>query len=343
MSSASTKPMASIWVFAAGYFACYVPYTALTKSLSKGIYPGMEQGLAGASLLPVSTMAAIVVMLLFVFLTGWWRHATPWQLGGLSLPRPTASTLVSGLSTAVILTTTTLAYTFDGVSIVFMMLLMRGGVLVIAPVVDAITGRKTRWYSWIGLGLSLAALVVAFAEDGGYEMSLLASVDIAFYLLGYLVRLRLMSRQAKSEDASATKRYFVEEQLVAAPATLVVLAAVALLGDQGLPGHLRYGFVGIWDSGFAPQVVGIGVLSQFVGIFGTLVFLDKSENTFSVPVNRCSSILAGLVASFLLALLLGVDWPSAHQLIGAGLVVSAILVLSLVPLLSKPAAPAGSG
>ena len=82
---------------------------------------------------------------------------------------------------------------------------------------------------------------------------------------------------------------------------------------------------------------------QAVGIFGTLIFLDKRENTFSVPVNRCSSVLAGVVASMLLAGILGAAFPSAHQLLGAGFVVSAILVLSVAPMLAKrrEVAPAG--
>ncbi len=44
--------------------------------------------------------------------------------------------VLSGLGTAIIIGTTTLAFTFTGVSILFALLLMRGGVLIIAPTVD---------------------------------------------------------------------------------------------------------------------------------------------------------------------------------------------------------------
>ena len=77
------------------------------------------------------------------------------------------------------------------------------------------------------------------------------------------------------------------------------------------------------------------MLSQATGIFGTLVFLDASENTFSVPVNRCSSILAGVVASAILAMTLDAPWPSAYQLGGAGLVMLAIVALTAGPIISK--------
>ncbi|MCB9797122.1 MAG: hypothetical protein H6741_30925 [Alphaproteobacteria bacterium] len=319
----------SIWLFAFGYFFFYVPYTGLTKALSKGIYPGAEAGVPGPVLLPISTLAGLFVMLAFLWGTGWWRSATQVRLGGLSLPVPTRWTALSGLCTSAILTTTTLAYTFDGVSIVFVMLLMRGGVLILAPLVDALTGRRTRWFSWVGLAFSMLALFVAFAEDGGYAITLLCAVDIGVYLLSYLIRLRFMSRLAKSDDPELTKRYFVEEQLMATPMTLVLLVLGALIGRGELLGHLRAGFTSHWSSGLALETALIGVFSQAVGIFGTLVFLDRRENTFSVPVNRSASILAGVVASTALALGLGEAPPSAHQVGGAALVICAVSSLSL--------------
>ncbi|MCB9744900.1 MAG: hypothetical protein H6741_31625 [Alphaproteobacteria bacterium] len=320
----------AIWLFAFGYFFFYVPYTGLTKALSKGLYPGAE-AVPGALLLPLSTLSGLLVMLAFLWGTGWWRSATQVQLGGLSLPVPTRWTALSGLCTSAILTTTTLAYTFDGVSIVFVMLLMRGGVLILAPVVDALTGRGTRWYSWLGLALSMGALLVAFAERGGYEITALCALDIAVYLTAYLIRLRFMSRLAKSDDPETTKRYFVEEQLMATPMTLLLLVLGAAVGQGELLSTLRAGFTTHWTSGLAAETLLIGVFSQLVGIFGTLVFLDKRENTFSVPVNRSASILAGVVASALLAWTLGGEGPSLHQLGGAGLVIAAVLSLSLGP------------
>ncbi len=327
----------AIWFFALLYFACYVPFTSLTKLLSTGRLPGMDGPIDGAALLPISSLSALVVMLVFVGSTGWWRHAHRVTVAGRRVPTPTRWTALSGLCSSVILTTTTLAYTFEGVSIVFVMLLMRGGVLVLAPVVDAMTGRSTRWFSWAGLGLSMAALVVAFSEDGAFALSAFAALDIALYLSAYLVRLRFMSKLAKSDEPDIMKRYFVEEQLITAPATLVLLAVGGAVGAGPFLGALREGWTVLWGSGHAVAVASVGVLSQLVGIFGTLVFLDRRENTFSVPVNRSSSLLAGVVASFGLAALYCFDPPSAHQLVGGGLVIGAILVLSLAPMLGKPA------
>lgn len=325
-----------IWFFAFGYFACYVPYSALTKALSRGLLPGMEgQGIGGFALLPLSVGASTVGMLVFLTAMRWWRFAGRRLILGVLVPWPGRWTFLSGLCTAAIVATTTLSYTFAGISIVFVMLLMRGGVLVIAPVVDVLTGRRTRWFSWVGLALSMLALVVAFSEEGGYEITLIAAIDVLVYLGAYFIRLRFMSRLAKSDDETATKRYFVEEQMVATPTVFLLLVALALIGQGDIMLTVRAGFTDVWVPHVWPWIVLVGLLSQGTGVFGGLVLLDKSENTYSVPVNRSSSILAGVIASFSLALLFDYSLPSAYELAGAALIIGAILCLSVPPLLEK--------
>jgi hypothetical protein len=268
---------------------------------------------------------------MFIFLTamGWWRHASHRSIAGRSVPFPGRWTFLSGLATAAVIATTTLAYSFEGVSIVFVMLLMRGGVLVLAPLVDAVSQRSVRWFSWVGLALSLSAVLVAFAEEGGYAITLVCAIDVAIYLVSYFVRLRFMSRLAKSEQRDKNVRFFVEEQMVATPALLLVLALGAVWGEGALLGALREGFTGFWGKGAVVAAVVVGLLSQGTGIFGGLVLLDARENTYSVPVNRCSSVLAGVLASYGLSFWLGHAPPSAYELGGAALIVAAILVLTL--------------
>jgi len=325
----------SIWWFAFGYFACYVPFSALTKAVSKGIVPGYEQ-INGFRLLPLSVTASAVCMFLFITAMRWWKHLPRRQLGGRAIPMPGIWQALSGVCTSGIIMTTTLAYTFEGVSIVFAMLLMRGGVLIIAPVVDRMTGRRVRWFSWVALLLSLGALYVAFAEQGSTNMRWVAVVDIGVYLASYFVRFQFMSRLAKTDDPDVTKSYFVQEQLVATPFTVLFLGLIALAGTNGgIPGEVRAGFFEVPGLAVLPLVVLIGVLSQGTGVFGTLVFLDRRENAFCVPVNRCSSIMAGVIASFLLAALFDQSQPSVYKLAGAGIIVGAILFLTIPPMMEK--------
>ncbi|AKF04712.1 hypothetical protein [Sandaracinus amylolyticus] len=320
----------AIWAYAAGYFLAYVPYGLVTKALSEGRLPGAPERVAGLALLPISTAVSAIGMLVFLGASGLWKLAPSVRVAGITIPVPRRATLLSGVCTAAIVLTTTLAYTFEGTSIVAMMLMMRGGVLVIAPIVDLVSRRRVRWYSWIGLGLSALALGDALLGALDARIAPPALLDVAVYLGAYFVRLRLMSRLAKSEP-DASHRYFVEEQLVATPIALAVIVAVALLDRGAVGATLAHGLVDLPRSGALGWVVLIGLCSQATGIFGALVLLDARENTFSVPVNRASSILAGVLATALLAWLLGGATPDRGELIGAALVVLAIVVLALGP------------
>lgn len=312
-------PRFGIWVWSFGYFAAYAPYSLLTKALSDG---RLGPAVSGQAILPVSTLASLGTMTLVLAVTGWWRDATRtrWET-----PRPTRLTALSGLCGATILTTTTLAYTFENVSIVFMMVLMRGGVLVMAPIVDALTGRVIKGRSWVALMLTITSLGVAAIGRLTLSLTWAAATNIALYLGAYFVRLRLMSRLAKSDDHAAGWRYFVEEQLVSTPAAFVGLAILAWSGVA----DFREGFTDVPRGPQWPWAAIIGILSQGTGVFGALVLLDKAENTFSVPVNRASSVLAGVVASlFLWSALAGPPIP-VRELLAAALVVIAIVVLTL--------------
>ena len=297
----------------------------------------MKGGVPGFQLLPLSALASLIGMLVFITVMGWWRFAGTRVIAGRELPCPNRWTFSSGICTAAIIATTTLAYTFNGVSIVFMMLLMRGGVLAIAPVVDFFSKRRVRWFSWIALALSFGALLVAFfgGTKSSLALSTIAGIDVLIYLASYFVRLRFMSRLAKSDDPDATKRYFVEEQMTATPIVVLLLGVLAWVGQGELLLQLRAGFTQMWTSEYLIHILVIGVLSQGTGVFGGLILLGRQENSFCVPVNRASSILAGVLASASLYLFLDKSPPGIRELFGALMVVSAILVLSLPPLLQK--------
>ncbi len=327
------KASSSIWWFAFGYFACYVPYSALTKALSSGKISSSMRALGGLELLPASVLTSAVAMTLLFTVMKWWRFARHVEIGAFSIPWPTRWTFLSGIATATIVVTTTLAYAFRGVSIPLVMLLMRGGVLLIAPAVDLLAGRRIRGVAWVALGLSLLALVDALFEQLGTGLPILCIVDIAAYLLGYVVRLRFMSHLAKSESRETARGYFVEEQMVATPFAVVVLVALAMAPLGRVSSSLSYGFVHVWSAPFSvmASVLLVGLFSQGTGFFGGLVLLDASENTFCVPLNRASSVLAGLLASLVLALLAGQRMPTVGEWVGSLLLVLAIVVLRFGP------------
>lgn len=329
LAPAGTPRGPSLWWWAFGYFACYVPYSALTRLLSSDRIIPATAPLRGLELLPSTAISSVATMLAFLLATGWWRHARRWRVLGLQIPMPRRATAISGLCSTGIIATTTLAYSFSGVSLVLVALLMRGGVLVLAPVVDRLTGRHVRWPSWIALGLSIAASLVAVSSSWrDARMPLVALVDLTLYLTCYFARLTLMSHQAKS-DRETNLRYFVEELMISSTALLVAVAVgAAALG--GAPGRdLAAGFTTFFDRPVALLGLAVGVLSQGTGIFGGLVFLDQRETSFCVPVNRASSVLAVLVASMVLTAAFGFAPPHLREWAAAGLLLLALAVLAI--------------
>ena len=86
--------------------------------------------------------------------------------------------------------------------------------------------------------------------------------------------------------------------------------------------ELRQGFSELFVSNLTLPAMLIGALYASLYCFGTLIYLDCRENTFCIPLNRGSSLLAGVVASFILAIFLGQRAPSTAQLAGASLIVA---------------------
>ncbi|MFA5624042.1 MAG: hypothetical protein WC966_03155 [Bradymonadales bacterium] len=348
------KPV-SIWWFAFGYFAAYLPYSLLTKALTSDGFI-LENKITSGEILPITVSASVVSMLIFITSMRWWQFAahSDVTIGSktISLPRPTRWTLFSGICTGFVVVTTTLAYTIEGVSIVFAMLLMRGGMLIMSPIIDTLFKRHVRWFSWIALLLSISALVVNFAikydpatgwgiNHAGFTLNIIIIIDVIVYLMAYFVRLTFMTKLAKSDDPDVTKKYFVEEQMVGTPFLLLLLFIASLfhnVTDLTIIQQIHNGFTSFFDH--APHIIGIaiviGICSQFTGVFGGLILLDKSENAFAVPVNRCSSVLAGVFATILLVPFFEkATLPGYQEFVGAALIVLAILFLTVAPKLAK--------
>lgn len=342
-----TKRLATLGIAALcfGYFASYVPYSMMTKMISKGLCLGLNgKGLTGFQIQPLAVLGSFTAMYAFITIMGWWKHCTHSKIFGISIPRPQWFTCISGISTAGQIITTTLAYTFDGISIVFAMLLMRGGVLIMAPVIDLIVKKRKRhiyWPSWIAAVFALCALMVAFAGRAGTAMTVIAMVDIVLYLAGYFVRLYIMSTWAKSTDTAEKKRYFAEEQMVANPLLFFSLLVVGLFGAgsgvETVSGQIWSGFAEIPFQGYFLFIFMLGVFSYGTGLFGSLIYLDKRENTFTVPANRAASIIAGVVATSLLAIFYGQSNPDVYEISGAAIIIGAIAFLAYRQVVEKRA------
>jgi len=317
-----------IWGLGFGYFVFYTPYSGLTKAISNGLLAGMHAPVSGFELLPLSVAATVVGMLGFVTIVGWWKYVGRQRIMGLNVPFPRPSTFLSGLCMATIIATTTLAFSFSGSSVVFVLILLRGGILIVGPLVDSLMKRNVRWFSWMAMMVSLGALMVALADVSNYKVTVISVVNITAYLTAYFVRLRLMTKLVKSTDKAATVRYFVEEQMVATPALLTVLAIFAWIGKGDAMMGFHRGFTTFLGSSAVVPAILVGLSYAALCVCTTFIFLDRRENTFCISMHCGSSLLSGIVASYVLSVLYNQKPTSTAQYASAGLIVIALALLS---------------
>ncbi len=321
-----------------GYFAFFTPYSGLARAVSDGLLPGMDRPVRGLELLPPAALGLLCSMVLFLAASGWWRQARTRQVAGVRLPFPGRETAASAFFMAMIVGTTTLNFTFVGISILFVLVLERLETIVLAPSIDLVRRRRIHVYSAVALGLCALAAVITLADVDNYRLSVAAALSIATYLAGYVGRFDIMSRHAKT-GGPADRRYFVEEHMTT-PVILLGLLAVPALIDHGPAMHaLREGFTTFLTTPAAAYAFGIGVCYEGLFIFTTHIFLDRREFAFGMPVHVCASLLAGVAATFSLRALFGTAAPSPAQFAAAVCVVGAALVLSYPALYARFALP----
>jgi protein-tyrosine-phosphatase len=315
-----------IWALGLGYYLSYTPYSGLTKALSGGLLTGAP--VAGPVLLPISAITTVIGMFAFITVKGWWKYAGRREFFGVQVPFPRPRTFLSGVCLATIMGATTLAFTFGGLSIMLVLVLLRGGTLIIAPIVDRIVGRRVRWFSWTAMVISLAAVLTALSDVSTYTLTIAATIDVAAYLAAYFFKLQFMSRLAKSDEREATLRYFVEEQIVASPLLVVTLVVLASIGATPVMLEFRTGFTTFVTTPGAVFAALVGFTYAALCVCTTLIFLDRRENTFCVPMHCGSSMLAGFTASAILAYFFNLSAPTSGQAVGAFLLIVALGFLS---------------
>jgi hypothetical protein len=329
MPAITTKRQYSlgIWALALGYFLSYVPYSGLSKGVTSGLLTA-GRPIPVASVIPAASISTASTVLLFITVLGWWRYGKKRSVLGMNVPFARREPLISGIGFAIIIITTTLAYSFAGVSIILALVLMRAGVLGMSPLIDWVFRRRVRWFSWAGLVMSLIAVLISFTNMKSYHLSLVALLNLGAYLSGYALRIPSMTKLAKTGSADVALNYFVEEQTVAMPVLVLIPAILAVIGPDQLASQLRFGFAHLFDPSFALFGWAIGFFYAALGIFLSFLYLDRRENTFCMPLFACSSLLAGIVASYLLLWFAHGPIPDGAQLGAAVVIIAALFVLS---------------
>ncbi len=319
-----------------GYFIFYI-ITGLSVKFFLSSGAG-RPGLNGMEYLFYSTFASTMIVTAFVLIKRWFRidSIRRVQFGKYMVPSELKYILPSGVFTAVIIPTTTLMYSFKGISVMVAMVLMRGSVIIISRAVDAIQIKKgllkKKVYLEENIGVVFALLAIGIKIFGGGAngkaspfASLPVMVVFSAYIVSYAIRIYIMNyyKNTRPHDSKKdnNKSFFAIEQIASTTTLSVVVIAIILFAKLGgVTGDRITPFV---DAIFQPVAhwwywaMIVGSAFGIVAFFSVFIFMFKGRTaTFAGLVNRLTSLIAGTVSTVIFAVAFGgrfpvmIDWIS---------------------------------
>lgn len=287
------------------YIACYAVYAYTTKRAGSGGAPFM--------------VAAICCG---VGLVGWLAVVLAQVRRGTWAPlRVTRATLAAGLCSVLILVSSTASYAIPAVSLVLPLLLNKGGVLAMAPLLDRRRGAVVTPRAWCVLGLAVCGMACGIVPGllTARAPTLLALALSAAYLLGYVGKLSVIGGQ--KGNAPFLREEMSVTTVAALPVALLLGVLLSPAPAIALAASLSNGWVYV-----------AGLASQGCGYFGGMLLMRQAPHSLCVPLNRAASVLAGLLASCALG-----RWPSRWEIFGAT-VMTIALAVGVWPVRAKRAA-----
>jgi hypothetical protein len=339
-SEASTGRLLQLCV---GYFTFYT-ITGIAVKYYMG--PGNLPGMSGIQYLTYSTAGSFCITVGVVLVRRWYRMQSqhPVQWGPWTFPGEMLYIVPSGICTAVVIPTTTLMYTLP-ISVMVAMVIMRGSVIVVSRLVDAIQIRqgllhkrvywqenvavvfallavaaKVLWTPGVlapfrGLLADLGVSIEDVTTSGGFEFlqSHAAITIFSSYILAYAIRIYIMNyyknTRGKGQKQNNTA-FFAIEQLAATSA--ILLLTFAFLAGVGDSMHQVHEFR---ESILQPHAYWKGATitgSSFgvVAFFSVFIFMFKGRTaTFAGLVNRLTSLVAGTAATLIFHFAFGGRFP----------------------------------
>lgn len=273
-----------------------------------------------------STAGGVAVGLCIVFGLGWLRRfkrTVPWE-GTMAV--------VSGISTADVIVTTTLMYTFAGVSVMVAQVMMRGSVIVLMLGIDwymllrGISQHKVTKTQLKGVVFALAAVALAMLaparplKPGQHAATMMEILStLAMYIFaGYGVRLYIQQlykhRKGKAQD---NRGFFAVEQLSAA-ATLALVGGCIYFAESGSKNLLdaqqtfhHWNFAAMASGMFFGAIAVPSVLTMM---------LPGRTGTFGALLNRIVTLWAGTISTCVIAFFFtGQPWPTKYDWTAFGL------------------------
>jgi len=328
-----------------GYFFFYV-VTGVTVKYFLGSKEAGLPGMTGPQFLVYSTVGGTALATGVVLVLRWFRleSVRPVRLGRWTVPGEVLYIVPSGICTAVIIPTTTLMYTLP-ISVMVAMTIMRGSVIVISRIVDAVQisqgllDKEVYWEENVAVVFAVAAVAVnvMFVRGGGFDFvrSAAAMGILGSYVGAYSVRIYIMNfyKNTRGKGQKLNNRAFFGIEQIAAAVTLLVVGVVVfhaprLFGWEGTVIDQYRGAIlhplPLWE-----WAILAGMAFGAVAFFSVFLFMFKGRTaTFAGLVNRLTSLIAGTVATLVFFAAFGGKFPSVRSWIALAFILVAVAFLA---------------
>lgn len=331
--------------FCAGYFFLYA-ITGITVKYFTGSSAVINPSMSEIQYLVYNTIGGNLIALAIVLAFKWYKIQSNniVSLIGFKIPSEFYYIIPSGICTAIVIPTTTLMYTLP-ISVMVAMVIMRGSIIVISRVIDAIQIRqgilkkRVYWEENIAVLFAILAVVANLInlKPGSFDFvgSTAAMTILISYLTAYSIRIYIMNyyKNTRAKGVKQDNKGFFAVEQIAATITMIIIG-VFIYYSPGLLG---------WD---APQVIDFGhafrtphnfwfwaLISGFafglLAFFSVFIFMFKGRTaTFAGLVNRLTSLIAGTAATLIFAVIFGGNYPGTEDWITLGFILIAVAFLT---------------
>jgi hypothetical protein len=335
MGKAQEGSTRQLITFCAWYFFLYVITGVAVK-----IFTGKELlGIGEMEYLVYNTIGGSLICLAIVFIYRWYRLKSNQlvQFGKWKIPVEIYYIIPSGICTAVVIPTTTLMYLLP-ISVMVAMVIMRGSVIVISRLIDAIQikqgilHKKVYWEEEIAVVFAIIAVsvhVIFGKKAGGFDFlhSPAAIAILGSYLTAYFIRIYLMNyfRNTRGKGVPQDNKGFFAIEQIAASGTMLIIGLILFylvqsdakpiqLYHQAFTAPKTYTLASGNAYYFWPWEIASGLPYGILAFFSVFLFMFKGRTaTFAGLSNRLTSLVAGTVATLVFALRFGGKYPKKED------------------------------
>jgi len=331
--------------FCIGYFILYVITGISVKYFTGNTELGFP-GMSDMKYLVYNTIGGNLLALVIVIAFKWYKLESNnyTKIFGFNIPSELYYIIPSGVCTAVVIPTTTLMYTLP-ISVMIAMVIMRGSIIIISRVIDAIQIRqgilrkKVYWEENVAVIFAMIAVMANILnfKPGSFDFlnSPAAMTILSSYLIAYSLRLYIMNyyKNTRKEGIKQDNKGFFAIEQISASSTMLITGLIIFFifssSDSSVAqiNEFRNAFINPDSYWYLASVSGFAF--GLLAFFSVFIFMFKGRTaTFAGLVNRLTSLIAGTAATLLFALFWGGKYPKIEDWITLFFILIAVAFLT---------------